>query len=178
MNGRSLQVREWISTRVEIIHGMLYPSRTAEYPWAHRVRPGKPVFVQLCFKVLSERNLAASLRVVSVTSGFSLWFRVRNSPTSVLWERIVMEGPDVLARGPEDAECALCPVQTMLCLASRNLSSRFSFEANAMPQRWKCVHLGLTDDLAFNALRMLWLYHWISLHRLKADPRLTQLKRL
>ena len=45
----------------------------------------------------------------------------RNSPTSVLWEWIVMEDPDVLARGLEDAECIVCSVQTTLRPVSRNV---------------------------------------------------------
>lgn len=40
-----------------------------------------------------------------------------------------MGDPDVLVRGLQDAECKVCPVQTTLCLVSRNVSSHFSFEA-------------------------------------------------
>lgn len=61
-----------------------------------------------------------------------------------------MEGPDVLARGLEDAECIVCSVQTTLCPVSRDLSSHFSFEANTVLQSLKCVHLGQTGDLGFN----------------------------
>lgn len=50
-----------------------------------------------------------------------------------------MGDPDVLAHGLEDAECIECSVQTALCPASGNLSSRFSFEANTILQSWECA---------------------------------------
>lgn len=46
-----------------------------------------------------------------------------------------------LAHDLEDAECIVCSEQTALCPVSKNLSFHFSFEADAILQNLKCVHL-------------------------------------
>lgn len=117
MNGRSLQVQEWISTQIEVTQGMLQQSLTADYPRARLVCSRKPLFMQLRAKVLSKRSFTVSPHVVSVTSGFSVWFCVETPPLQfcgcgLSW-KIQMFWPAALKM--LNAYCVLCRQRYVPC---------------------------------------------------------------
>lgn len=146
MNGRSLQVQEWISMQIENIQGMLLQSLGA-----HLCAPG---CLCLCSSALKScgKGISASPHVVSVTSGFSMWFHVETHPLGFCGSALKWKIQMVLAHGTGDAESMGGSVQCFHCFpVSRNLPSCLSLEATAILQSLECVHPRERDDLEFSA---------------------------
>lgn len=129
MNGRSLQVQEWISMQIENIQGMLLQSLGA-----HLCAPG---CLCLCSSALKScgKGISVSPHVVSVTSGFSMWFHVETHPLGFCGSALKWKIQMVLAHGTGDAESMGGSVQCFYCFpVSRNLPSCLSLEATAILQ--------------------------------------------